>query len=153
MTNVASRGKLWSEDASASFYMALNDRSIRAGFHMAYKDGSGTSNALRAWVGLVSFLQVHTGACMATLTWQHSYLWCPLCLAYHHNWVMLPARQVPQRAMTLRCRSRGRYAATWLGCSLQVGTALAVILITYFKLSHISSFKVNGQDRTYTSSG
>lgn len=153
MTNVASRGKLWSEDASPSFYMALNDQSTRAGFHMAYKDGSGTSNALRAWVGLVSFLQVHTRACMATLTWQHTYPQWPPGLAYRHKWVLLPACQVPQRAMTKRCRSRGSYAATWLGCSLQVGTALAVILITYFKLSHISSIKVNGQDRTYTSSG
>ena len=48
---------------------------------MAYKDGSGTSNALRAWVGLVSFLQVHTRACMITLTWQHTYLQWPL--AWH----------------------------------------------------------------------
>ena len=120
---------------------------------MAYKDGSGTSNALRAWVGLVSFLQVHTRACMITLTWQHTYLQWPLGLAYHHNWVLLSACQILHRARARRCRSRGRYAATWLGCSSQVGTALAVILITYFKLSHISSFKVNGQDRTYTSSG
>ena len=36
---------------------------------------------------------------------------------------------------------------------MQFGTALAVILITYFKLSHIDSFKVNGQNRSYTSSG
>ena len=48
---------------------------------MAYKDGSGTSNALRAWVGLVSFLQVHTWARMATLIWQHTYLQWPLGLA------------------------------------------------------------------------
>lgn len=36
---------------------------------------------------------------------------------------------------------------------VQFGTALAVILITHFKLSHISSFNVNGQNRSYTSSG
>ena len=36
---------------------------------------------------------------------------------------------------------------------LQFGTALAVILITYFKLSHISSFNVNGQNRSYSSTG
>lgn len=36
---------------------------------------------------------------------------------------------------------------------LQLGTALAVILITYYKLSHLSNFKVDGQNRTYTSSG
>ena len=85
MTNVASRGKLWSEDASPSFYMALNDQSTRAGFHMAYKDGSGTSNALRAWVGLVSFLQVLAWACAAAVNLQHSRLQCPLSLAYHHD--------------------------------------------------------------------
>ncbi|CAL5224584.1 g7291 [Coccomyxa viridis] len=58
---------------------------------MAYSSRDGTSNGLRAWVGLVSFLQF--------------------------------------------------------------GTALAVILITYFKLSHISSFNVNGQNRSYSSTG
>lgn len=58
---------------------------------MAYASRDGTSNALRVWVGLVSFLQL--------------------------------------------------------------GTALAVILITYYKLSHISNFHVDGQSRTYTSSG
>ena len=91
MTNDVSRGKLWSEDASPSFYMALNEHLICAGIQMAYKDGSGTSNALRAWVGLVSFLQVHAWACIATLTWQHIHLQCPLCLACHHNWWLLPA--------------------------------------------------------------
>ena len=93
MTNVASRGKLQAEDASPSFYMAVSEHSICAGFHMAYKDGSGTSNALRAWVGLVSFLQVHTRACVATLTWQHLDLQWPPCLAYHHTWLLLPACQ------------------------------------------------------------
>ena len=36
---------------------------------------------------------------------------------------------------------------------VQLGTALAVILITHFKLAHISSFDVNGQNRSYSSTG
>ena len=36
---------------------------------------------------------------------------------------------------------------------VQLGAALAVILITYFKLSHISSFSVNAGNRTYESTG
>ena len=35
----------------------------------------------------------------------------------------------------------------------QVGVALAVVLITYFKLSHISSFHVNVGNHTYNATG
>lgn len=35
----------------------------------------------------------------------------------------------------------------------QLGVALAVILITYFKLSHISSFSVDASARTYNVTG
>lgn len=36
---------------------------------------------------------------------------------------------------------------------VQLGAALAVILITYYKLSHISNFSVNAGNRTYESTG
>lgn len=36
---------------------------------------------------------------------------------------------------------------------MQLGTALAVILITYFKLSHITNFSVDAGARTYNVTG
>jgi len=52
-------------------------------------------------------------------------------------------------------RSSSAALRGWVGLVsfLQLGTALAVILITYFKLSHISNFSVDAGARTYNVTG
>lgn len=52
-------------------------------------------------------------------------------------------------------RSTSSALRAWVGLVsfLQLGAALAVILITYYKLSHISKFSVNAGDRTYDAQG
>ena len=95
---------------------------------MGYNEG-GTSAALRGWVGLVSFLQV----CLLTAA--------PCC------------------ALGNGCSSQPKlygpwpFWKPWHFPNLQLGVAVAVICITYFKLSHISSFHVDVGTRSYNATG